>query len=52
MNERALGRFHLRTGVVESLAAPHNRTQGFLQGTAHFCLIEPREEKNTAACVM
>lgn len=44
MDEGALGRFHLGTGVVESLAAPHDGTQGFLQGAVQLRLIQPGEK--------
>ena len=32
VKEGALSGLHLRAGVVQGLPAPHNRTQGFLQG--------------------
>ncbi len=49
VDEGALGWFHLRTGVVKSLAAPHNRTQGFLQGTVQFRLIQPGKTQTAHA---
>lgn len=41
MDEGALGRLHLRTGVVQSLAAPHDGTQRFLQRGVQLGLVQP-----------
>lgn len=41
MDEGALGRLHLRTGVVKSLAAPHDGTQRFLQRAVQLRLVQP-----------
>lgn len=47
MDEGALGRLHLRTGVVQSLAAPHDGTQRFLQRAVQLGLVQPVEAKRT-----
>lgn len=44
MDEGALGRLHLRTGVVQSLAAPHDGTQRFLQRAVQLRLVQPVEQ--------
>lgn len=57
MDEGAFGRFHLRAGVVQSLTAPHNRTQRFLQRAVQLRLVQPEEEneqcgqKTLSCCV-
>lgn len=48
MDEGALGGFHLGTGVVESLAAPHDGTLGFLQRAVQLGLIQPGGETGEA----
>lgn len=45
MDEGAFGRFHLGAGVVQSLTAPHDRTQRFLQRAVQLRLVQPEEEK-------
>lgn len=47
MDEGALGRLHLRTGVVQSLAAPHDGTQRFLQRAVQLGLVQPVEATRT-----
>lgn len=52
MDEGALGRFHLRTRVVKSLAAPHDGTLGFLQRAVQLGLIQPGERGNRVNTVL
>lgn len=44
VDEGAFGRFHLRAGVVQSLTAPHNRAERFLQRAVQLRLVQPEEE--------
>lgn len=44
VDEGAFGWFHLRAGVVQSLTAPHDRTQRFLQWAVQLRLVQPEEE--------
>jgi len=43
VDEGALGRLHLRAGVVQRLAAPHDGAQGVLLGAVGPGLVQPRE---------